>query len=101
MSPTRSEPKVRRERGAGRSGPGRLGIERPKDCNRPRRAMSSASFATLTPALVRRTLAWLSTGLFRGMSRDALNTILVTEVLRDRRASSLSLALQPVAGRAL
>src|SRR4051794_38459133 len=45
VSPTRSEPKVRRERGAGRSGPGRLGIERPKDCNRPRWAMSSASFA--------------------------------------------------------
>src|SRR4051812_41545941 len=35
---SRTGPKVRRERGAGRSGPGRLGIERPKDCNRPRRA---------------------------------------------------------------
>ena len=39
--------------------------------------MSSASSSTLTPALMRRTLAWLSTSLFRGMSRDALNTILV------------------------
>src|SRR3954452_11496230 len=39
--------------------------------------MSSASSSTLTPALIRRTLAWLSTSLFRGMSRDALNTILV------------------------
>src|SRR3954469_1802381 len=48
-----------------------------RDCNRPRRAMSSASSSTLTPALMRRTLAWLSTSLFRGMSRDALNTILV------------------------
>src|SRR3954447_14841353 len=48
-----------------------------RDCNRPRRAMSSASSSTLTPALIRRTLAWLSTSLFRGMSRDALNTILV------------------------
>src|SRR3954452_22082848 len=39
--------------------------------------MSSASSSTLTPALIRRTLAWLSTSLFRGMSRDALNTIWV------------------------
>src|SRR3954452_21919290 len=39
--------------------------------------MSSASSSTLTPALIRRALAWLSTSLFRGMSRDALNTILV------------------------
>src|SRR4051794_26853477 len=39
--------------------------------------MSSASSSTLTPALMRRTLAWLSTSLFRGMSRDALNTIWV------------------------
>src|SRR5215210_7054272 len=44
----------------------------------------------LTPALIRRTLAWLSTSLFRGMSRDALNTIYVMEVLRGGRASSLS-----------
>src|SRR3954451_20099143 len=48
-----------------------------RDCNRPRRAMSSASSSTLTPALIRRTLAWLSTSLFRGISRDAVNTILV------------------------
>src|SRR3954454_18353366 len=39
--------------------------------------MSSASSSTLTPASIRRTLAWLSTSLFRGVSRDALNTILV------------------------
>src|SRR3954451_24781089 len=53
--------------------------------------MSSASSSTLTPALMRRTLAWLSTSLFRGMSRDALNTILVMRfsATNGQRASLL------------
>src|SRR3954447_21748156 len=61
-----------------------------RDCNRPRRAMSSASSSTLTPALIRRTLAWLSTSLFRGMSRDALNTILVMRVSATGELEPLS-----------
>src|SRR3954454_16734719 len=58
--------------------------------------MSSASSYTLTPALIRRTLAWLSTSLFRGMSRDALNTILVMGFSATGGRASLSLALHPV-----
>src|SRR3954465_1412175 len=57
--------------------------------------MSSASSSTLTPALMRRTLAWLSTSLFRGMSRDALNTILVMRFSATGELEPLS-CLQPV-----
>src|SRR3954465_8665331 len=57
--------------------------------------MSSASSSTLTPALIRRTLAWLSTSLFRGMSRDALNTILVMRFSATGELEPLS-CLQPV-----
>src|SRR3954469_12011460 len=52
--------------------------------------MSSASSSTLTPALMRRTLAWLSTSLFGGISRDALNTILVMRFSATGGLESLS-----------
>ena len=37
--------------------------------------MSSARSSIETPAFTRRTLAWLSTSLLKGMSREALRTI--------------------------
>ncbi|MGZ9051302.1 MAG: hypothetical protein ACXW3N_03680 [Rhodoplanes sp.] len=44
-------------------------------CRSVRRAMSSASSSIETPALIRRTLDWLSTSLLNGMSRDEDRTI--------------------------
>ena len=41
-----------------------------------RRAMSSASSSMATPALMRRTLAWESTSLSKGMSREDDRVIL-------------------------
>jgi hypothetical protein len=37
--------------------------------------MSSASSSMEVPAFTRRTLAWLSTSLLKGMSREALRVI--------------------------
>jgi hypothetical protein len=50
-------------------------------CRSVRRAISSASSSIETPAFIRRTLAWLSTSLLKGMSRDALNVIFWTEAM--------------------
>ena len=44
-------------------------------CSKVRRAMSSASSSIETPALIRRTLDWLSRSLLNGMSREELRTI--------------------------
>jgi hypothetical protein len=59
--------------------------------------MSSASSSIETPAFTRRTFACDSTSLLKGMSRDALRTILglaaAISVLRDGPAESLSLDL--------
>ncbi|MGZ9087952.1 MAG: hypothetical protein ACXW3Q_04320 [Rhodoplanes sp.] len=44
-------------------------------CRSVRRAMSSASSSIELPALIRRTLDWLSTSLLNGMSRDEDRTI--------------------------
>ena len=55
-------------------------------CSSEWRTMLSASASTDTPALTRRTLAWLSTSLLKGMSCDRLGAILgeaVISVLRD------------------
>jgi hypothetical protein len=49
-------------------------------CRSVRRAMSSASSSMDTPALTRRTLDWLSTGLLKGMSREELRVIFRTAV---------------------
>ena len=46
-----------------------------KLCRSVRRAMSSANSSMETPAFTRRTLAWLSTSLLNGMSREALRVI--------------------------
>jgi len=58
--------------------------------------MSSANSSIETPACTRRTLAWESTNLLNGMSRDRLSVIfgfvLAMSVLRDGWAKSLSLA---------
>ncbi len=68
-----------------------------------RRAMSSASSSIETPALMRRTLAWLSTRRLKGMSRELESAILGTDfgmdLLRDGPAETLSRPTQPVADR--
>ena len=65
-----------------------------------RRAMSSASSSIETPAFTRRTFAWLSTSLSKGMSREALSVILRVDVfiglLRDGRPGASLPAFQPV-----
>ncbi len=62
--------------------------------------MSSASSSTETPALIRRTLDWLSTSLLKGMSREALRVIFLAAVAMvgysATGAESLSLGFQPV-----
>src|SRR5215469_9414157 len=63
-----------------------------------RRAISCASSSIETPALMRRTLDWLSTSLLNGISRDWLSVIFWTdfaiEVTPRRPIQSLSLDLQ-------
>src|SRR3546814_1626834 len=60
--------------------------------------MSSARSSTEMPAFTRRTFAWDSTSLLKGMSWDRLRTILglavAMSVLHDGPAGSLSLDLQ-------
>src|SRR5579883_2128438 len=62
--------------------------------------MSSASSSIETPALMRRTLDWLSTSRLKGMSREALSAILGTDFdmdrLRDGRPGATLPAYQPV-----
>jgi hypothetical protein len=69
-----------------------------RPCSRPRRAMSSASSSTETPALMRRTLLCESISLLKGMSWDLLRVIFEGEVfmgvLRDGPAGRHSLDLQ-------
>src|SRR5258708_32529245 len=63
-------------------------------CKSVRRAMSSASSSIDTPALMRRTFAWLNTSLLKGMSRDWLSVIFWVDfaisVSPRRAAESLS-----------
>ena len=64
-----------------------------------RRAMSSASSSIDTPALTRRTFAWLSTSLLKGMSREALRVIFfdfVMRLLRDGRSKASLSTSKPV-----
>ena len=69
-------------------------------CSSVRRAMSSASSSIETPALMRRTLAWLSTSLLKGMSREALRVIfggdLAMAMFSATGRPGASLGLQPV-----
>ena len=63
--------------------------------------MSSASSSIETPALMRRTLAWLRTSRLNGMSRELESAILATDFgmdhLRDGPAENLFLdLLEPV-----
>ncbi len=65
-------------------------------CNRPRRAMSSASSSTDTSASMRRTLDWLSTSLSKGISRDGDRVIFWTAFVissSPRRAPEATLPI--------
>src|SRR5207253_2819452 len=76
-------------------------------CRSVRRAISSASSSMETPALMRRTFAWLSTKRLKGMSRDWLRVIFCFDFdISDspRRATespSLDLLTRHEAGAAL
>src|SRR5919201_6039916 len=69
--------------------------------------MSSASSSIETPALIRRTFAWLSTKRLKGMSRDRLRVIFCLDFdisVSPRRAAespSLDLLTRHEAGAAL
>jgi len=69
-----------------------------KLCNRPRRAMSSASSMTDTPAFMRRTLGWVSTSLSIGISREGDRVIfwtafVIKSSLRRVPEATLSISL--------
>src|SRR3546814_17286551 len=67
-------------------------------CSSVRRAMSSARSSTEMPAFTRRTFAWDSTSLLKGMSWDRLRTILglavAMSVHHEGPAGRLTLDLQ-------